>query len=88
MTRWRIDPGDTQGLRCTTPSTCCTTPGNLAGGLKMANKPVLTFWHQRDLRSGANFSVEMWTSASGWDPIGHTTAPTPFRNRRLGAGRN
>ncbi|MFN8452913.1 MAG: hypothetical protein U0521_30935, partial [Anaerolineae bacterium] len=63
------DPGDTQTLQLHYAIDLLhDTPGNLAGGL-VANNPVLTFWHQRDLRSGANFSVEMWTSASGWDPI-------------------
>ena len=81
------DPGDTQELQLKyaidllhdSPANTTDTAGRPA-----AVNPVLTFWHQRSVTSGANFSVEMWTASSNtWTQVWlYNSSTDPFPTQK------
>ncbi|MBI1259754.1 MAG: hypothetical protein GC204_19985 [Chloroflexi bacterium] len=79
----QYDPGDTQELQMKyaidllhdSPTNTTDSAGRAA-----AVNPVLTFWHQRSVTTGATFSVEMWTASSNtWTQIWlYNSSSDPF----------
>lgn len=79
----QYDPGDTQILQLHYAIDLNhDSPGNTAGG-SAATSPLLTFWHQRSVNSGVSFTVDLWTPATGWDPIWtyDSASDTSFRTQ-------
>ncbi|MEO8394255.1 MAG: hypothetical protein ABI700_14790, partial [Chloroflexota bacterium] len=82
------DPGDTQFFQTQYAidllhDTVANTTD--AVGRPAAVNPVLTFWHQRSLTNGANFTVEMWTaSTNAWTQVwAYNSSPSdPFLTQK------
>ena len=81
------DPGDTQELQLKYAIDLLhDSPTNTtdSAGRAPAVNPVLTFWHQRNVTSGATFSVEVWTASTNtWTQVWLYDASTdPFPTQK------